>query len=161
MMHKQWVSPVSLAEETPPSTSWFQAAQKQATSGRGQVILIVEDHLPILEVIETALEYLGYQTLIASNGLEALEVYHRHRDKIDLVLSDVRMPEIDGLILAQILHEQNPAVKVVLLTAYPLDVDQEAKELLSEGIVVGWLEKPVGIEQLARTVNRVLKQKVE
>jgi hypothetical protein len=157
MMEKQPAGPVPPLGEALQQTLPLQAGRAQVRYGRGEIILVVEDHLPVLEAIESALEYLGYQILMASNGLAALEVYDRYQDKIDLVLTDVRMPEMDGLTLSQILHEQNPAIKTVLLTGYPLDLDPEAKDLLAQGIVVGWLQKPVKIEQLAHTVSRVLK----
>jgi two-component system cell cycle sensor histidine kinase/response regulator CckA len=157
MMEKQPAGPVPPPGEALQQTLPLQAGQAQVPYGRGEIILVVEDHLPVLEAIKSALEYLDYQILIASNGLAALEVYDRHQDKIDLVLTDVRMPEMDGLTLAQILYEQNPAIKTVLLTGYPLDLDPEAKDLLAQGIVVGWLQKPVKIEQLAHTVSRMLK----
>lgn len=134
-----------------------QTAQAHLPYGHGEVLLLVEDDLNVLEVLKTILMRLGYQILMAANGWAALEMYGQYRDKIALVLTDVRMPELDGLTLAQILHEQNPAIRVILLTGYPLDLDPEAEDLLAQGIVAGWLEKPVGLEQLAQIVNQALK----
>jgi two-component system cell cycle sensor histidine kinase/response regulator CckA len=133
-----------------------QTAQAHLPYGRGELLLLVEDDLNVLEILKTILVRLGYQVLTAANGRAALEIYDQHQDKIALVLTDVRTPELDGLTLAQILHEHNPAIKVILLTGYSLDLDPEAVDLLPQGIVVGWLEKPVGIEPLAQIVNRAL-----
>jgi CheY-like chemotaxis protein len=122
--------------------------------GHGEVILLVEDDITVLEVTKSILERLDYQVLTAPNGREALEMYDRRQDEIALVLTDVTMPDIGGMALAQALHKRNPAIKVVALTGYPLE--SEAKDLLNQGIV-DWLQKPLNLKQLAQVVNRFLK----
>lgn len=119
------------------------STQPPESYGRGKVILLVEDEQNVRGILQTLLERLGYQILIASNGRAALQIFQQHREKIALVLTDVRMPEMDGLTLAQILYEQNPAVKIVLLTGYPLNRDREAHALVAQGMVAAWLEKRV------------------
>jgi len=70
-------------------------------------------------------------------------------------LSDLVMPEMGGLELAQALQQHNPAVRVVLLSGYP--INGEEGELKSAG-VVGWIQKSVSLDQLAELINRVLMQ---
>jgi CheY-like chemotaxis protein len=100
------------------------------------------------------LERLGYQVLAANNGRHALEVYDRHQDEIDLVLTDVTMPEMGGIALYQALRARNEAIKVVAMTGYPLNVGRE--DLSAQGIVA-WLSKPLSIEKVAQGVSQALK----
>jgi CheY-like chemotaxis protein len=134
-----------------------QSTQVEIPCGYGEVILLVEDEQNVRGILQTLLERLGYQILMASNGRAALEVFDQQRDKIALVLTDITMPEMDGLTLAQILRQQNPAVKIVLLTGYPLNRDREAHALVAQGMVDAWLEKPVSASCLAQTVSLALK----
>ncbi len=131
-----------------------QTASVEVPRGHGEMILLVEDDTVMLEVTQSMLEHLGYQVLIATNGREALAVCDQYRDEIALVLTDVTMPELDGVALSQALRERNLAIKVVVLTGYPLEA--EAKDLLAQGIV-DWLQKPLSLDQLAQTVSRSLK----
>jgi CheY-like chemotaxis protein len=122
--------------------------------GSGQVILLVEDDVKVLEVTKMMLERLDYQVLTATNGREALDVFEQNQDSIALVLTDVTMPELGGLALARALLERDKGVKVVALTGYPLDT--KAKTMLSQG-VVDWLQKPLRYSQLADVVSRFMK----
>jgi CheY-like chemotaxis protein len=121
--------------------------------GGGEVILLVEDDLAVLEVTQAMLEHLGYRVITATNGRQALEIYDHHPDEIALVLTDVTMPEMGGVALSKNLWAKYPAVKVVVLTGYPLEA--ESKELLNQGIV-DWLQKPLNRQQLAQTISRCL-----
>jgi CheY-like chemotaxis protein len=124
--------------------------------GHGEVILLVEDAPSVLKATKTMLEYLGYQVLTASNGRTALQMYEQHQSKIGLVLTDITMPDMDGLALSQTLHKRNPTLKVVAITGYPLDTTREAKEWQAQGIV-DWLQKPLTLERLGSTLYRLLK----
>jgi PAS domain S-box-containing protein len=125
-------------------------------NGQGEVILLVEDDPTVLAVTQSMLERLGYQVLSAANGRWALDMYYHYRDKISLVLTDVTMPEIDGLTLCQELRAKNKAVKVVAMTGYPLK--EETDNLRAYGFV-GWLSKPLNVEKVAQEMNRALSVK--
>ena len=123
--------------------------------GKGEVILLVEDSPMVREVTKVILKRLGYQVLTAANGRDALRVYEQHRAEIALVLTDVTMPEMSGIALAQALRDQDPDLKVIALTGYPLE--HQDKELLAQGIVA-WLQKPLDdMSQLGRIIHEVLK----
>jgi CheY-like chemotaxis protein len=96
---------------------------------------------------------LGYTVLTATNGQQAMEVYTAHQAAIALVLLDLVMPEMGGEALFKALRQMNPAVKVVIMTGYPLE--EEGKQLLAQGILA-WVQKPPSIEQLARLISGVL-----
>ncbi|MFQ5614199.1 MAG: GAF domain-containing protein [Anaerolineae bacterium] len=130
------------------------AAQEDVPHGGGEVILLVEDEPNVLNVARAMLQHLGYQVLSASNGREALQIYGRHRDDIALVLTDISMPEMGGLDLARALHEQDPHLKVVAITGYPLRADPS--DALAQN-VADWVKKPLDINILAEKVRRSLK----
>ncbi len=122
--------------------------------GHGEVILLVEDDLAVLEVIQAMLKHLGYKVVTAANGRQALEIYQQHHLEIALVLTDVTMPEMGGLVLAKTLKAGYPSVKVIAISGYPLEV--QAKDVLSQG-VIEWLQKPLNKYQLAQTLSQYLQ----
>jgi CheY-like chemotaxis protein len=123
--------------------------------GRGETVLLVEDNPVMQQAILDSLESLNYQVLRASSGRDALTVFAGHRKEIDLVLSDLVMPEIGGMALFQALKIQEPAIKMILISGYPLH--QEIEDLQAQGIV-NWLQKPVNLDHLAQVIARALDQ---
>ncbi|WP_143308183.1 hybrid sensor histidine kinase/response regulator [Candidatus Entotheonella palauensis] len=127
--------------------------EEDLPQGQGEVVLLVDDEIIVREGSKALLEYLGYQVLTADNGLHALDVYRAHQHEIALVLTDMVMPEIDGVKLFHQLRQLNPEVMSVLMTGYPLG--EERQQLLQQGIA-DWLQKPLDLAVLAQTVNRIL-----
>jgi len=127
----------------------------EVAEGNGETILVVEDSPVMRQAIVDCLEMLNYCTLEAKDGKEALAIYEQHSDNIALVLSDFAMPRMNGLALCRELKKRYPAMRAVILTGYPLE--ESPKDLESAG-VVGWVQKPVGLEQLAEAVARALAE---
>jgi two-component system cell cycle sensor histidine kinase/response regulator CckA len=123
--------------------------------GRGETILVVEDGLSTRKAMVDSLELLGYHTLEAANGLEALGVIEQHGEEIPLILSDVVMPRMGGIALMGKLREMGLDVGLVLVTGHPLE--RQMEDLRAQG-VIDWLPKPPSLEQLADVVARVLNQ---
>jgi PAS domain S-box-containing protein len=125
--------------------------------GDGETILIAEDDPVTRDALIDSLELLGYRVLTADNGLSALEIWERHRDKIELVLSDVVMPQMGGIALFQALKARGATVKVVLLTGHLLDekLDHQISDLKSQG-VAEWMQKPLSLGQLSQVVAQAL-----
>ncbi len=121
--------------------------------GQGETILVVEDEPGVLATIRDMLEQAGYQVLMATNGQEGVGMYDKHNNEIALVLTDMVMPVMGGVELFHMLKAQNPDVKVVVISGYPLG--EEAGEFLSQGIV-GWMQKPVDFPKLVRIVHETL-----
>lgn len=119
----------------------------------GETILLVEDEPLVLKITEAMLKRLGYQVLVANNGYEALDIYAGHQENIDLVLTDLTMPDLGGVALAHALWERNPAVKVVALTGYPLGYETGG---LSTPGIVEWAQKPLSLEGLDKILNQWL-----
>ena len=85
-------------------------------SERGRRILVVDDERPMQRILEILLRKLGHEVLCAGNGREALAL--ARRQPVDLVLTDLRMPEMDGLALLEALRAEGQDVPVILITAY-------------------------------------------
>jgi hypothetical protein len=100
------------------------------------------------------LESFNYHPLCAANGEEALQLYDKFANEIKLVLSDVTMPGISGITLHEKLTAQNPDVKVILMSGYPMH--ETGLQTLGSGIV-DWLKKPINMPQLAKAIAQALK----
>jgi signal transduction histidine kinase/CheY-like chemotaxis protein len=81
--------------------------------GNGELILVVDDEVIVREVIQDTLLSYGYRVLLAADGAEALAVYARQAGEIAVVLTDMMMPVMDGLALAQVLHKMNPRLPII------------------------------------------------
>jgi two-component system, cell cycle sensor histidine kinase and response regulator CckA len=124
-----------------------------ATAMSAKTILVVEDDQATRTGIQDALEMLGHRVLVAGDGRSALTLLKEQNGAVDLVLSDMVMPEMGGLPLYHTLKQQWPALKIILMTGYP--PAGKDKELLADG-VVPWLRKPFTAEALAEKIRAVL-----
>lgn len=123
-----------------------------APVGKGETLLLVEDEEKVQQAGREILESLGYRVLAAANGAEALEVY-RAEGGVDLVVTDLVMPEMGGKELMQELRRENPRQKGLAITGYPLT--EGVEELKREGIV-DIVQKPFDVDTLAQVVRRAL-----
>ncbi len=138
----------AVAEEAP---ALGPTAEVPLPTGRGEMILLVEDHPALRAAGRKVLEQLGYRVLEAADGREALEVYAA--EQVDLVLTDVVMPGMGGAALVEALRQQNPDVKVIAFTGY--GEDQEVDRVRRAG-VSEVIRKPFEVERLAETIRRML-----
>lgn len=122
--------------------------------GGGQVILVVEDEPVTQKAIVDGLGMLNYQVKTASNGSEALKVLENPATPVDLVLSDVVMPEMSGIVLFHAIQQRRIDIPVILMSGHP--IQDELEKLQADGLQ-GWLMKPPTIEKLARAVANALK----
>jgi PAS domain S-box-containing protein len=131
-------------------------AGSQATSvpppGNNESILLVEDEDKMREAGREILESLGYRVLTAANGQEALQVY-QSAEQVDLILTDMVMPEMGGKDLAQELKKIAPHVKVLAITGYTLVEDVEE---LREGGILDVVHKPFEVNALAEAIRQAL-----
>jgi signal transduction histidine kinase len=121
--------------------------------GQGETILLVEDNGRLRQVGQNILKLLGYRALAAADGREALAVY-KAQDEIDLVVTDILMPEMDGKALAQELQRIDPDVKVLGITGY---TEAETSGGLRAAGFLDIIRKPFEIETLARAIHRALQ----
>jgi CheY-like chemotaxis protein len=80
------------------------------------IVLVVDDDDGVRRLVEMILQQQGYDVLLASNGLEGLMVYSSYRARIDLVLTDIDMPQMNGLELMTRIRALNPSQKLILMS---------------------------------------------
>jgi PAS domain S-box-containing protein len=139
----------------PPDDSEIvpETAASPTELGRGQLVLLVEDEAPVLNAVQATLEKLDYAVIPASSGAEALVLFEQCRSEIDLVVSDMVMPEIGGPDLFRKLRRIDPTLPVVLMSGYPLrDRTQELQG--EEGLA--WIAKPFTMNQLGEVISELL-----
>ncbi len=124
--------------------------------GDGQLILVVDDESAILDITKTSLENYQYQTLIASDGIEAIAQYAQHADKISAVLIDIMLPTLDGFTAIRTLKKINPQVKIVATSG--LMSSNKLKALTDIGVTI-FLSKPYTINELLLTLQKALNPK--
>jgi two-component system cell cycle sensor histidine kinase/response regulator CckA len=133
-----------------------ETTKKPAADMTGQgTILIVEDEDPVRAVNARALSARGYTILEAASGVEALQVMQERGSSVDLVVSDVVMPEMDGPTLLGELRKIYPNLKVIFVSGYAEDA---FKKNLPEGEEFNFLPKPFSLRQLVETVKQVIGQ---
>lgn len=138
-----------------------RAAQKQESSvdsvatdltGSG-VILLVEDEDAVRLFGSRALRNKGYTVLEADNGETALDVLNGTTDTIDLIVSDVVMPGMDGHTFVQLVRQEMPDMRVILMSGYTEEVFREE---ISRDSSINFLAKPFSLKTLAGTVKDVM-----
>ncbi|HXR06525.1 MAG TPA: response regulator, partial [Candidatus Acidoferrum sp.] len=132
--------------------------QLQAATG-SETLLVVEDEPSLRELVVRILELCGYRIYQAQNGVEALQVWEQHKHEIDLLLTDMVMPEgISGRQLAERLQKEDPALKVIYTSGYSPGMAGKDIALL-EGF--NFLAKPYPPSRLAQVVRECLDGKIE
>jgi nitrogen-specific signal transduction histidine kinase/ActR/RegA family two-component response regulator len=141
-------------EEPSPASS---PAADLPTRGGGETILVVEDEQPIAQFVRRVLNNNGYRTILAKDGVEALEVWRARRLEIDLLLTDVVMPNgISGKDLAERLSADMPELKIILTSGYSLDVLGLDPKLGASTLL---LQKPYKPAFLLETIRQALATK--
>jgi PAS domain S-box-containing protein len=140
--------PVAPRPAIPPSLP----LEKAAVRGTGRVF-VVDDEEVVREVASQYLQILGYEVMVARDGLEAVEIYRNVWRDIDLVLIDMMMPRMAGRECFRELRSINPEVRAVLSTGF--GINSAAQEILDDGMS-GFVHKPYGIQQLSEVVARAL-----
>jgi CheY-like chemotaxis protein len=134
-------------------TEQAAAAAAPALAGQPPVILVVDDDDGVRQVTAKVLAREGYRVLQAGEGTEALKVAREHAGPLDLLLTDVVMPGMNGRELGERLAEVRPETRLLYMSAYTED------EVLLRGIrvaEVAFLNKPFSLETLASAVRRAL-----
>jgi PAS domain S-box-containing protein len=117
-------------------------------------ILVVEDNTDLLEISQTMLEQQGYTVLIAASPVEALEVVKKQAQGIDLLMTDVIMPVMNGRELAKKLEPSHPDLKVLYMSGYTADVIAH-HGVLEKGI--HFIQKPFSMRELSAKVRQVIE----
>jgi PAS domain S-box-containing protein len=121
-----------------------------------ETILLVDDEALIVDVSKKMIEGLGYEVLPAKSGDEALKIYQRSYDRIDIVILDMIMPYLNGGEVYKLMKEINPEVKVLLSSGYSLN--GQAESIMERGCN-GFIQKPFDVVQLSQKIREVLDEK--
>jgi two-component system cell cycle sensor histidine kinase/response regulator CckA len=141
------VAPGTKSESSGP----LESVGRAPAGGR---VLLVEDDPGVGGIIKRILERAGYEVLHVGNGREALERIEREPNRVDLILSDVAMPEMSGSELVQVLKQKGYSHPVILISGF-------AEEELSREArydAAAFLRKPFTPEELSRVVREVLRK---
>jgi putative nucleotidyltransferase with HDIG domain len=123
-------------------------------TGSKETILFVDDEESILDVASQFFHNRGYRVMTASNGRIATEILAK--EKIDCCFTDINMPEMDGLELAEHIRHRDNTMPVIIMTGYP-SLDNTIQTLKNG--VVDFLVKPVSLSQMEIAVQRVLRER--
>lgn len=116
-------------------------------------ILLVEDDASVRVLAARALEKAGYSVDTADDGAAGLDRIHSESGGYDLVVSDIRMPEMDGIEMAKAANRRFPGMRIMLVTGYA-DQRERAEEL--DGIIVDVVQKPFTLAEIRARVERAL-----
>jgi two-component system, cell cycle sensor histidine kinase and response regulator CckA len=144
---------VETAAEVEQSKVERRPEKPKDLTGRGTVLL-VEDEDAVRSFAARALGQRGYNVLQATTGAEALEVFESHQGEVDLVVSDVVMPEMDGPTLCEKLRRDRPDLKVIFISGYAEDA---FRQHLAENEDFMFLQKPFDLKELAAAVKAALQ----
>jgi len=126
---------------------------EEIASGSGETIFVVDDEENIRNLAKLQIQRLGYHVKSASDGEEAINIYRKMKDYIDLVLLDVIMPKMDGTQVYRELVKINPQVKVIVMSGF--SKEGKAGDILKEG-AAGFLQKPFKIVELSTSIKKAL-----
>jgi CheY-like chemotaxis protein len=127
--------------------------EKKPAAGGTETILLVEDEPSILRMTRMMLERKGYTVLTATTATEAMEKAKNHSISIDLLMTDVVMPEMNGRDLAVKLMELYPNIKLLFMSGYTADVIAR-QGVLDDG--VAFIQKPFSMAGMTAKVRKVL-----
>lgn len=128
------------------------AIKRPALAPRNQ-ILVVEDQLIARQTLRRTLEYYQHGVLEAADGRQALQVFHRHRRRIGMVLLDLTLPDVPAVKVLAALRTLEPRVRVAVCTEESVSEAKGSEELAG---VVGVLRKPIRADRLLAVVRRGL-----
>ena len=123
-------------------------------TGHGEMVLVIDDESSIREITRDILEAYKYNVLTAKDGMDAALIYEKYAQQIDVVLTDMMMPNMDGASIIRIMRRLNPEVKIIAASGL------SEEEQINQGIkdaVMAFLPKPYKAEALLKTLEKILK----
>ncbi|MBL8208839.1 MAG: response regulator, partial [Blastocatellia bacterium] len=130
--------------------------ERAISRGMGETILIVDDEENVREVLRFTLEASGYRTLVACDGVEAVAIYRQHYQEVQLVLTDMAMPNLDGPSAIRQMKEINLLVEVIATSG--VKTTGKLDEAMKAGAIT-FLPKPYTAERLLSVLEEILRRK--
>ncbi|MBL8151045.1 MAG: PAS domain S-box protein [Blastocatellia bacterium] len=128
-----------------------KSVDTEAPSGVGETILVIDDEPAIRELTKACLEGRNYRVITANDGTDGLSLYLQNRDSVDLVITDMMMPFMDGISTVRALRKIDPTVKVIGITG--LTLKGREQDLMSLGVKT-LLVKPYTFESLLKAIHQ-------
>lgn len=121
-------------------------------------ILVVDDEFDIVTLIRRSLQNHGFNTLGFTDPLIALEQFQNNSKSFAMVISDIRMPSMNGYELIRKIKAIHPTIKTILISAFEINKNEFSKVMPSVKID-GFISKPISLKELASIVEKILKKK--
>ena len=130
-----------------------EKAKEEFVAGK-ETVLLVDDEAMILDVGKRMLGKLGYKVFTARDGKEAIEVFQKYPDKIDVIILDMIMPKMGGGETFDRIKKMKPDIKVLLSSGY--SINGQATEILNRGCN-GFIQKPFNLQNLSQNLRSILE----
>lgn len=130
-----------------------ESGQPEAPAGRGEVLLVVDDEIAIVETTSAMLAASKYSVLSASDGVEALAIFAERHAEIALVITDMMMPAMGGASLVAALRRIKPGVRIIAISGLP---PEEAATEMKEAAGITILKKPYSMTALLQSIRECL-----
>jgi PAS domain S-box-containing protein len=167
--HKGFINVYSEVGKGSTFNVYFPAAEKdeiqkatvikpELPAGQGETILVVDDESSILDITRDTLLMYSYNVLTATDGAEAIAIYAQHKDKVDVVISDIMMPNLDGITATRAMRRMNQSLNIILTSG------RQANDPISpkiDFVVQAFLRKPYTAETLLNLLRKTLDKKIE
>ena len=112
-------------------------------------ICIIDDDTDLLTLFSDALKSSGFRTTGFNDPVEAIEYLRKHHNEFGLVVTDWRMPKMDGSVIIKLISQTDPSIGIMMISAFDFD-DEELHEITKED----FLQKPIHIEQFIETIRQ-------
>ena len=145
---------VYLPAEESESPERSSSVETDYPSGMGELVLVADDEDRILSVTKATLERFGYRVMTAPNGAEAVRIFNENTGRIDVVLTDMAMPVMDGETAIREIRKLDPSARIIAASGLASDVDSPESGLEIDA----FLSKPFSAETLLKTLAAVLKR---
>jgi DNA-binding NtrC family response regulator len=119
-----------------------------------KIVSVVDDEIDITELFQYAISASihGVSVITFNDPVIALEHFADNKKNYALVISDLRMPNLNGLELLKKVKQLNPSVRTILISAYEVDEDQVFQNYMKQGIINLFVKKPIGLPELCQEV---------
>jgi CheY-like chemotaxis protein len=124
--------------------------------GNNEIVLLLEDEIAILRMVERLLKQMGYRVLATGSPIEAIAIAEHHPEPIDVLLTDVVMPELNGNDLANRVRSFLPDIRVLFMSGYTANI------IAHRGVIdkdVTMIQKPFSKKELSAKIREVLAKK--
>lgn len=149
----------ALTAPPPPKTEPTSDKPGELRGGK-ETVLVVEDELGLRMLVEAVLQKYGYTVILAEHGVEALKLWKERQGAVDLLLTDMVMPEgMTGLDLSEQLRVDRPDLRIIYMSGYSVDFMGNEMSGVQEGF--NFLQKPYRPDQLVRAVREVLDSQAQ